>query len=130
MASSAESNDDAENGLIFMREMIELMKDTNSFNHHQHLPLTVIPLMNTLLKKLIHFTVATAQFGKPLHQTQGVNFHLKKYLRLFILFRYLLNYMLFNHFLPVRIFYFLLMSILGLASFAVVIVCLLKKLDI
>ncbi len=87
MASSAESNDDAENGLIFMREMIELMKDTNSFNHHQHLPLTVIPLINTLLKKLIHFTVATAQFGKPLHQTQGVNFHLKK--KIFVYLFYL-----------------------------------------
>ncbi len=74
MASTAESSDDAENGLIFMREMIELMKDTNSINHHHHhhLPLVVIPLINTPLNKLISFTVAHAQFGKQLHQTQGV----------------------------------------------------------
>jgi hypothetical protein len=76
MASTAESSDDAENGLIFMREMIELMKDTNSINHH--LPLVVIPLINTPLNKLISFTVAHAQFGKQLHQTQGVIIYFKK----------------------------------------------------
>ena len=77
MASTAESSDDAENGLIFMREMIELMKDTTSFNQH-HLPLSVIPLINTPLNKLISLTVAYAQFGKQLHRTQGVNILINK----------------------------------------------------
>jgi hypothetical protein len=74
MASSAETNDDAENGLIFMQEMIEFMKNTNSLENSQNpLPLTIIPLLISPLKKLISFTVATAQFGKQLHRTQGVN---------------------------------------------------------
>jgi hypothetical protein len=74
MISSAESTDDAEYGYIFMQEMIDLMKNTKSFENSltQHLPLTVIPLLNSPLEKLINFTVATAQFGKQLHGTQGV----------------------------------------------------------
>ncbi len=78
MASSAESSDDAENGLIFMQEMIELMKSTNPFENslNHHLPLTVIPLINSPLNKLISLTVATAQFGKQLHGTQGVKIYL------------------------------------------------------
>jgi len=78
MASSAESSDDAENGLIFMQEMVDFMKNTNSFENsvNHHLPLTVIPLVNSPLKNLISFTVATAQFGKQLHETQGVNIDL------------------------------------------------------
>ena len=54
-----------------MQEMVDFMKDTNSFENsvNHHLPLTVIPLINSPLS----FTVATAQFGKQLHGTQGVS---------------------------------------------------------
>ncbi|CAF3956559.1 unnamed protein product [Adineta steineri] len=71
MASAAESTNDAEAGLSFMQEMIELMKNTNLFrNSIKHFkPLTVIPLLE---KKSISFTVAPAQFGKQLHETQGM----------------------------------------------------------
>ncbi len=75
MASSAESIDDAENGLMFMQEMLEFMKNTNSAQNSmsQHLPLNAIPLLIPSLKKPVSFTVATAQFGKQLHKTLGVN---------------------------------------------------------
>jgi len=73
VASSAESIDDAENGLAFMQEMVELMKTTNSFeNVHRHLPLTVVPLVQTRSRRTTRFLVATAQFGKQLHRTQGI----------------------------------------------------------
>ena len=77
IASSAESIDDAENGLNFMQEMLELMKDTNPFENSptHHLPSTVIPLLTSSLNTPIRFTVATAQFGKQLHGTQGVHIH-------------------------------------------------------
>jgi len=75
MASSAESIDDAKNGLIFMQEMIELMKNTNSPENFvtNYLPLTAIPLLTPTLEIPIRFPVATAQFGKQLQETQGVN---------------------------------------------------------
>lgn len=75
ISSSAESIDDAENGLLFMQEMIEFMKNTNSLDTSQinHLPLTVIPLTMTSFDKPIKFIVSTAQFGKQLHGSQGVS---------------------------------------------------------
>jgi hypothetical protein len=90
MASSAESNDDAENGLIFMQEMMELMKYTNPFENsiNHHLSLTVIPLIDSPLKKVISFSVATAQFGKQLYGTQGVKiyfFPIKKFCSIFVI---------------------------------------------
>ncbi|CAF4579726.1 unnamed protein product [Rotaria sp. Silwood1] len=74
IASNAESIDDAENGLIFMQDMIELMKNTNTVENSltYHIPLTVIPLIIPLLENPISFTVITAQFGKQLHDTQGI----------------------------------------------------------
>ena len=88
MASSAESSDGAANGLIFMREMLELVKNTRPLDHQ---PLsTIIPLLNTAEKKLIIFPVATAQFGKQLHRTQGV-IMLALYSSYFLLVRSLLS---------------------------------------
>ncbi|CAF2734206.1 unnamed protein product [Rotaria sp. Silwood2] len=74
MASSAESIDDAENGLIFMQDMIELIKETNTFENSltHHIPLNVIPLIISSLENPFSFNVAPAQFGKQLHDTQGI----------------------------------------------------------
>ncbi|CAF5193713.1 unnamed protein product, partial [Rotaria magnacalcarata] len=73
ISSSAESIDDAENGIVFMQEMIELMKHTNTMDNFQIYPslLSVIPLMIPSLDKSMEFIVSTAQFGKQLHKTQG-----------------------------------------------------------
>lgn len=127
MASSAESIDDAENGLNFMQDMIEFMRNTNSLEASttHHIPLTVIPLLTPSLEKPISFPVATAQFGKQLHGTQGVNkyFVFNLYILLFLLlFRYLLKYILFNHLLLVQKSYFLIICILVLVLLVVVIV--------
>jgi hypothetical protein len=75
MTSSAESINDAESGLIFMQEMLELMKNPNFVENSatKHLPSNVIPLLIPSLEKPVSFTVGTAQFGKQLHGTQGVN---------------------------------------------------------
>ncbi|CAF1186117.1 unnamed protein product [Rotaria sordida] len=74
LSSNAESIDDAENGLIFMQEMIELTNNTNTFENSltYHLPLTVIPLVIPSLEKAVSFIVSNAQFGKQLHDTQGI----------------------------------------------------------
>lgn len=73
MASRAQSKEDAQNGLIFMQELLELMKNANPSETSDHsLPLTVIPLIQTPDRKLIRFTVASAQFGPQLHHTTGV----------------------------------------------------------
>jgi mannosidase alpha-like ER degradation enhancer 3 len=75
-SANAASNEDANDGLIFIQEMMDLMKNTNEISSSQtnrHLPLTVIPLLTSPLTKLIHLTVGPAQFGKQLHGRQGVN---------------------------------------------------------
>lgn len=86
VASTAESVDDAENGLVFMQEMIEFMKNTKSSENsiNQHFPLSVIPLVS--LEKPIKFSVGSAQFGKQLHGTQGViiQFYSKNFISYFI----------------------------------------------
>jgi hypothetical protein len=73
--SNAVTIDDAGAGVIFMQEMIEFMKIANSLENsvNQYLPLSVIPLLLPALEKPISLTVATAQFGKQLHGTEGVN---------------------------------------------------------
>ncbi|UJR14515.1 hypothetical protein I4U23_001511 [Adineta vaga] len=78
MASTADSIDDAENGLHFMQEMIEFMKNTNLHDNSliHRIPLSVIPLLiSSSSKKSIRFPVAAAQFGQQLHGTQGVNIY-------------------------------------------------------
>ncbi|CAF3706209.1 unnamed protein product [Rotaria socialis] len=74
ISSSAESIDDAENGIVFMQEMIELMEHTNTMDNFQtyHSSLSVIPLMIPSLDRPMKFIVYTAQFGKQLHKTQGI----------------------------------------------------------
>lgn len=77
--ATAASNEDAEEGLLFIQEMMELMKTTDGQSHtileakRHHLPLTVIPLVIPPLTKLIHLTVGSAQFGKQLHGKSGVS---------------------------------------------------------
>ena len=132
MASHAQSKEDAKNGLIFMQELLELMKnDKLSETSSDHpLPLSVIPLIDMPEKTLPRLTVASAQFGKQLYRTTGVrdfpSFEFQSFLR----FRYLLWRRLFDRIQLVRRFSILLHFNLELALSIVVIVCLLKKLVI
>ncbi len=73
--ANAASNEDANDGLIFIQDMMELMKNTDGMGYsssetNHHLPLTVIPLTNS---PLVRFPVGPAQFGKQLHGKLGVN---------------------------------------------------------
>ncbi len=74
---NAASTEDADDGLTFIQEMMDLMKDgdgiglTSETNHH--LPLSVIPLITSSSTKPVGFTVGPAQFGQQLHGKLGVN---------------------------------------------------------
>lgn len=57
--------------------MMDLMKSSNGVDQsvsqiNHHLPLTVIPLINSSLSNPIRFTVGPAQFGRQLHGQLGV----------------------------------------------------------
>ncbi|CAF1134820.1 unnamed protein product [Adineta steineri] len=76
-SANAASHEDANNGLIFIQEMLDLMKNTNGLSQSSseskhHLPLTVIPLINSSLTKPIRFSVGPAQFGQQLHGKLGI----------------------------------------------------------
>lgn len=76
--ANAITTDDADDGLLFIQEMMELMKNANgpsqsSSEINHHLPLTVIPLIKSSPKKLIRFPVGPAQFGTQMHGNPGVN---------------------------------------------------------
>ncbi|CAF3906421.1 unnamed protein product [Rotaria sordida] len=76
-SANAASNEDADDGLLFIQEMMELMKNVNgigqsSSDTRHHLPLSVIPLVISPLTKLVSFTVGSAQFGKQLHGKAGI----------------------------------------------------------
>lgn len=92
MASRAQSKEDAKNGLIFMQELLELMKNDKLFetSSDHSIPLAVIPLIDMPEKRLHRLTVASAQFGKQLYRTTGVR-HLPPSLEFhsFVRFRYL-----------------------------------------
>lgn len=74
--ADAASHEDADNGVLFIQEMIDLTKNngiTASLTDAKHnLPLTVIPLAIPPSKKLASFTVGAAQFGKQLFGQSGV----------------------------------------------------------
>ena len=77
-SGNAASHEDADDGLIFIQDMMDLMKNTNRLDQtssetNHHLPLTVIPLLTSSVTKLPRFYVGPAQFGRQLHGTQGVN---------------------------------------------------------
>jgi hypothetical protein len=75
-SANAASTDDADDGLIFIQQMMDLMKNTNgigaSSESNHHLPLSVFPLIPSSTKP-VGFSVGPAQFGKRLHGTLGVN---------------------------------------------------------
>ncbi|CAF3510385.1 unnamed protein product [Rotaria sp. Silwood1] len=78
-SANAASNEDANDGIIFIQDMMEFMKNMNelgqssSSENRYHLPLSVIPLVTSSpLTKLISFTVGSAQFGKQLHGKSGI----------------------------------------------------------
>lgn len=131
MASRAQSKVDAQNGLIFMQELLELMKNAHpaeTFPDHS-LPLTVIPLIAMPAhRKRIRFTVASAQFGPQLHHTTGVQSSFFRTSLSLIRFRYLLSPNLFDRLQLVRLLFILVIFILVLALSIVVNVCSLKKL--
>ncbi len=77
-SANAASHEDANDGLIFIQEMMNSMKNTNGISQsssesNQNLPLTVIPLVIPSLTKPIRFAVGSAQFGRQLHGKSGVN---------------------------------------------------------
>ncbi len=74
-AANAASVEDADDGLVFIQEMMDLTNNTNELGHspseiNHYLPLTVIPLINS---SLVRFPVGPAQFGRQLHGKQGVS---------------------------------------------------------
>ncbi|CAF0994699.1 unnamed protein product [Didymodactylos carnosus] len=71
-SSQAASSEDANDGLLFMQEMIELMKH-NSMNSDssQYHPLSVVPLLAQATVLPI-FKVGSAQFGQQLHKNYGI----------------------------------------------------------
>ncbi|CAF3499124.1 unnamed protein product [Rotaria socialis] len=75
-AANAASHEDAEDGLLFVQEMVNLMKTTGlgqaSLESNHHMPLSVIPLVTPPLGKLVSLTVGCAQFGKQLHGKLGI----------------------------------------------------------
>ncbi|CAF1229558.1 unnamed protein product [Rotaria magnacalcarata] len=75
-AANAASHDDAEDGLLFVQEMMNLMKTTGlgqaSLESNYHMPLSVIPLVTPPLGKLVSLSVGSAQFGKQLHGKLGI----------------------------------------------------------
>lgn len=74
-AANAATTEDADDGLLFIQDMMELMKNNNgqsSSEINHHLPLTVIPLIKSPLNKLLRFPVGPAQFGAQLHGQRGV----------------------------------------------------------
>jgi len=77
IASNAASMDDADNGLIFMQEMIDLMKTGNSMGHFSSPDSPFIAQQSLHLIPLVSpptaFAVGTAQFGRQLHGTIGVS---------------------------------------------------------
>lgn len=134
MASSADSADDAENGLHFMHELLELMKNPEFSKKpvDDQGPLTVMPLLAfKSSERAIRFTVASAQFGPQLHETQGVSSPTSNartdYHRLP---RSLLNCTLCSRFRPVRKSSSLLTFAFAWASFGVVTACSSKRLAI
>ncbi|UJR32279.1 hypothetical protein I4U23_019744 [Adineta vaga] len=76
-SANAASREDAENGLLFIQEMMDMMKNITESNQSPlestyHMPLTVIPLTNISEPKLLSFTVSSAQFGKQLYGKSGI----------------------------------------------------------
>ena len=76
-SANAITTDDADDGLLFIQDMMELMKNTNGLGQSSTeishlLPLTVIPLIKSPLNKLLRFPVGPAQFGEQLHGQRGV----------------------------------------------------------
>ena len=73
---NAASSDDADDGLLFIQEMMELMKTTDangpSSESNSHLPLSVIPIPFTTRSKPVRLLVGPAQFGPTLHGKPGV----------------------------------------------------------
>lgn len=75
--ANAATTDDADDGLLFIQDMMELMQNNNGLGQSSSeinhlLPLTVIPLIKSSPKKLIRFPVGPAQFGTQLHGKPGV----------------------------------------------------------
>ena len=75
-SANAASSNDADDGLLFIQEMMELMKNTNSLSAtsepNPHLPLSVIPLALSSLAIPLSLPVGPAQFGRQLHGKLGV----------------------------------------------------------
>lgn len=74
--ANAASHGDAEDGLVFIREMMEMMKNTDgpsSAQSNYHVPLSLIPLIDPSVTKPMSFGVGPAQFGKQLHGMPGVS---------------------------------------------------------
>ena len=83
--ANAATTDDADDGLLFIQDMMELMQNTNGIGQssseiNHHLPLTVIPLIKSSPKKLIRFPVGPAQFGTKMHGNPGVKNSSKNHL--------------------------------------------------
>lgn len=90
MASHAQSREEAKNGLLFMQELLDLMKNEKLFETYpdHSSPLSIIPLIKTPDKTLFRLPVAAAQFGRQLHHTTGVKHLLSLEFHSFIPFRY------------------------------------------
>lgn len=73
-SAHAASSDDADDGLIFIQEMVDLMKNSDgtlSSEVNSHLPLSIIPLSLTTGKSA-RLIVGPAQFGRQMHGELGV----------------------------------------------------------
>lgn len=88
---NAASSDDADDGLTFIHDMMELMKNTDGngpvSESNYHLPLSVIPIALTSTAKPLRLLVGPAQFGRQLHGKSGVTTHawrLSEHLFLFV----------------------------------------------
>ena len=82
-AVNAASHEDADDGLHFIQEMMDIMKNTNgltsaSSQSNYHIPLSVIPLIDPSVTRPMSFPVGPAQFGRRLHGVPGVSTYLSK----------------------------------------------------
>ncbi|CAF1313573.1 unnamed protein product [Adineta ricciae] len=76
-SATAASHEDAEDGLLFIQEMMDMMKNINGLNptsseSNYHVPLSIIPLIDNTEEKRHSFAVGSAQFGKQLHGKSGI----------------------------------------------------------